>query len=479
MKQSISRPASRSLSHEEEILEIEKSFEENTLGIEHICLFFSLALLAVAPLGAWYTHTFPSLLADFTRILLSPCPLVTDYFALGSLPAAFLNAGLCGLACCLLLYGLNAECHSNTLAGFFLVVGHAFYGLNLLNMWPPILGILLFCRVKRINFAANLSMAMFSTAFGPFVSELLFRYPLGAVFTIGSVRIDGIGIVFLVVFVIILGFAIPAMLPGAAAMHKGYDLYNGGLAFGLLGLLFYAFMYKTMGVEPPVSVPMVNPVYTAHNSSYLAFADLFFIAVFGACLITGWRENGCSLTDYGRLLHESGHHCDFLEEFGISHVLINLGFYGFTVLLYFNLVILLTDGAAGTGPTIGSVLVAMTFVAAGQHPRNVWPIFAGYVLLSVFVAGSCLLTGRGMPWTLSTQGYLNGAACATGLCPITGRYGKRCGILAGILCAIVGTSTAAMHGGFVLYNGGLSAGITALILVPCLEYYYHKHHSVR
>ena len=65
-----------------------------------------------------------------------------------------------------------------------------------------------------------------------------------------------------------------------------------------------------------------------------------------------------------------------------------------------------------------------------------------------------------------------GAAFATGLCPIAGRYGKRFGVLAGIMCAIMCTSKSALHGGFVLYNGGLTSGITALILVPCLEYYW-------
>lgn len=469
-------PAAHPLTHDhkEEIMEIEESFIRNTAGIERLCLFLSLSLLIACPIGAWYTGTGNEIFSGWFTILTSPCPLVTDYFLLGSLPAAFLNAGACGLACCLLMYGLKAECHANTLAGFLLVIGHCFYGLNLLNMWPPILGILLFCRVKKYSFTANLSMAMFSTAFGPFVSELLFRYPLGGSFVFGEVHVDKIGIVFTVLFAVILGFAIPAMLPGAARMHKGYNLYNGGLAFGLLGLLFYSFMYKTFGIDPPVSSTSGLGAFGADRSSWLLFANAYFLTVFGICLIAGWRENGKSLRGYGKLLKESGHHCDFLEEFGISHVLINLGFYGFTMLLYFDLVILFTEGAGATAATVGSVLVAMTFAASGQHPRNVWPIFAGYVLLSFLVCSICLLIGRAIPWTLSTQGYLNGAACATGLAPVAGKYGKGCGILAGFLCAIICTSTSALHGGFVLYNGGLSAGLTALILIPCLEYYYHE-----
>ena len=62
-------------------------------------------------------------------------------------------------------------------------------------------------------------------------------------------------------------------------------------------------------------------------------------------------------------------------------------------------------------------------------------------------------------------------AFATGLCPIAGRYGVRAGILAGFVCASLCTATSVLHGGLVLYNGGFTAGITALILIPLLEHY--------
>ena len=90
------------------------------------------------------------------------------------------------------------------------------------------------------------------------------------------------------------------------------------------------------------------------------------------------------------------------------------------------------------------------------------------------VSISKLAFGLNIPWTLSTQTYMNGAAFATGLCPIVGCYGRKYGVIAGIMCAAMCASTSAIHGGFMLYNGGFTTGITALILIPCLEYYYHK-----
>ena len=138
---------------------------------------------------------------------------------------------------------LKTECRPSMLAGYFLVVAHCFYGLNFLSMWPPIFGILLFSRVFKIGFRHNFDMAMFSTAFGPFISEMLFRYHVWDYYIVYKVQVSVLGFIYVIIFSIFLGFAIPAMLPGALKLHKGYNLYNGGLAFGLLGLFIYAFMY--------------------------------------------------------------------------------------------------------------------------------------------------------------------------------------------------------------------------------------------
>ena len=67
------------------------SEERNSRIIDGMTFGFSTALLLSALAGAAYTGTFSTLLQDFARILTSPGPLVTDYFLIGSMPAAFLN----------------------------------------------------------------------------------------------------------------------------------------------------------------------------------------------------------------------------------------------------------------------------------------------------------------------------------------------------------------------------------------------------
>ena len=451
---------------------MDHNIKKSSWFIKAICFNFSICFFVASFAATVYLNLWGHVWKDLLKQMVLPGPLVTDYFMLGNIASAFLNAGICGITFTLLMIMLKTECRPSYLAGYFLVVAHCFYGLNFLNMWPPVLGILLFTKIFKIGFRHNLDMAMFSTAFGPFISEMLFRYHVWDYYITYEVQVSVLGFIYVIIFSIFLGFAIPAMLPGALKLHKGFNLYNGGLAFGLLGLFIYAFMYKTMGIEPPHATPTPNVVYASHTNSYQIFSTWFFVIVFALFILWGWYSNGKSFKGYKELLKSTGHTADFFAEFGAPKVIMNIGFYGFLVFTYFLLVISFTDGAGFTGPTVGVILAAMTFSSQGQHPANVWPIFVGYMVLSLFVTIMCSISGLDIPWTLSTQGYINGAAFATGLCPIAGRYGRRYGVIAGILAAILCTSTSSMHGGLMLYNGGLTTGITALIMVPCLEYYW-------
>lgn len=131
--------------------------------------------------------------------------------------------------------------------------------------------------------------------------------------------------------------------------------------------------------------------------------------------------------------------------------LINIGLYGLFFLVYINIVIHFTEGAGFTAPTFGVILATLTFTSMGQHARNVWPIFIGYPLLSLFATLFNHLIGGNATWTVSTQACINSVAFATGLCPIVGRFGSIAGIVAGMLCAALCTATSSLHGGLVLY----------------------------
>jgi hypothetical protein len=325
---------------------------------------------------------------------------------------------------------------------------------------------------------------MFSTALAPFISDLLFRYTVGQ-FNLGTIQLSLPGVILAIVFSTLSGFIIPALLPGISAIQKGYNMYQAGLAIGIFGICAHALLYRTLGFSSPDVVVRDNPVYESFNNSYVVFMDIFFLILFLTTIVFGFFMNGRNFHDYHHLWRCSGRGTDFSTKFGMPVCFINFGVYGLCFLAYLNVIFIMPDllrmifpsiqlpvTAGFTGPTVGAIFAALTFVADGQHPRNVAPVVLGYIVLFAFVCVVYAFLGGTIPWMLSTQSYINGVAFATGLCPIAGKYGWKKGLFAGLVHAIICSSTASMHGGFVLFNGGFTAGLTALIMIPVLDSYH-------
>lgn len=458
-----------SLPEEEIILKKPHSYK----SLFFYSLFWSLAFLVCAPLGAIISGEGFEIFKNYYYILITPSKLVTDYFNVGGLGSTFLNAAICGLFVNLAIVLTKTKTTPTVLASYFLVVAHCFYGLNILNFIPPFLGVFVYSIVRKQKFCENLHIANFATSLAPFVSEFLFRYTISD-YAFGQVHITVLGVVLALLFGIFAGFIVPALLPGTTRMHKGFNLYKAGLAIGLLGLFVYALLYKNFGFSSPEIIQRNNVLYLKNQKLFEYFINGFFAFMFIVTLVLGFMKNDKSFSGYKKLLADSGHDINFVEEFGSGLTFINVGLYGIMILIYINLICLFTEGVGFTGPTTGVIIAAITFTACGQHPKNVFPIIVGYIvhyLLSYFIS---YVVGFELGWSLSSQNYINGLAFATGLCPLAGKYGIKVGVIAGFVCSIICSSTAAMHGGFVLYNGGFSAGLTAMILVPILDFYNIK-----
>lgn len=443
-------------------------------------LYITLLFFITTPIAVFYSNE-----VDFWdnlfRIITSPSKLVTDYFALGGLGSTFFNAAICGLASNLLIYLSKVEAKATTLAGYMLVIAHGFYGLNFLNMWPTVFGVFLFCAVRKKRFKEYVHVALFSTALGPFISDFIFRYTINDEFVASEPRVTVLGVIIAVLFGLAAGFVVPALLPGTTKMHRGFNMFKAGLAIGILGIFVYSFLYSSLGIEAPEALVIDNPHYYSLKYAYRGFMNVFFAILFTSAIIIGFVLNRYSFRGFKELFRSVSYGVDFVDKFGMSVCLINFGIYGFCILAYLNTVIILPEffdflpqGIGFTGPTVGVVFAALTFSADGQQPRTVAPIVVGYALLFFVVCGICAMLDMNIPWTLSTQSYINGLAFATGLCAFSGKYGKFVGIIAGFLSAVICTSTAEMHGGFVLYNGGFTAGLTALVLLPILDFYKVK-----
>lgn len=384
------------------------------------------------------------------RICTLPAQLTKDYFKpeLGSISGSMLNYFLVCAVCCALMFLPGAKVTGGTVLGFFLTIGFCSYGMSIINIIPLMLGVAVYSLIKKQPFGKNLNFFMFSTAIGPLITEVLFRYP-SATETHG---ITFVGILLALIIGVVFGCAMPALCAHSPGFHKGYDLYNAGPAAGFLCFLIYAVLYKTAGIEAPA-------IGADLGDGNRAFVNTYCIIVFAACVVFGILLGGTK--DYGRLFTDSGYKSDFTAKYSTGANVMNVGIYGLFIVLYYNLI-----GAKFTGPTMGAIFCMLCCCCNGATPLNVFPIMIGYVIMG-------LLNKAGVTaFAVNAQAIVVGLCFASGLAPISGEYGILAGIVAGMLHYCLVTSVPAIHGGFNLYNGGFTAGIVCFLYVPILEHYF-------
>ena len=420
-----------------------------------IIRFFLLASSAAFLIAAGLAPDRGEMITGLARILLSPAQLTKDYFAVGSVSGAFLNVSLVGFVCAAMTCLPGAAVNGGTVAAYFLTTGFSFWGINFLNMWPFFLGVMLHALARKEPFPKYVNLAMFATALCPLASELLLRYPNDA--EVHGVTLTGVALMLVVGGLI--GFLTPAMAAHSPSVHKGYDLYSAALPGVLLGLMAVAVLYKSLGNTVPEIAATLDG---SHPGVVWGFCIIFF----GLCVLAGFWLNGRSFKGYGALLKDTGHKSDFAAKYGPGLAIMNVGVYGLMILAYYIFVNAIQgDALAGfNGVTLGIVFCMVCFGANGAHPGNVWPIMVGYVAFSYAAT-----LGFGGVFPVNAQAIMVGLCFASGLAPIAGDYGWWAGILAGGMHYLLVTSIPAIHGGFSLYNGGFTALVIAIILVPQLE----------
>ena len=227
------------------------------------------------------------------KILTNPSKVSTNYFAVGGYAATFLNMGLVG-AICLGLYCIpGAKANNGSTLAFILTVGFCSWGINIVNIWPTMLGVVLYCLVKKENLNANVNAMLFSTGIAPLITDLMLRYPGNAV-----VAFTWSGTAIAMLVGLALGFFLPAGLAYSPKVHKGFDLYSAALPIGMMAFFLQAILYKTMGVSLPAA-PAAETLQVASRMT----VNIFCGAVFGICIIVAFLM-GCKPKDYWNLLKD-------------------------------------------------------------------------------------------------------------------------------------------------------------------------------
>ena len=394
--------------------------------------------------------------SGLAKILTEPCKVATNYFAVGGYSATFLNMGLIGLCCLMLFVVFKGTPNNVSNLGVLLTIGFGSWGIHILNIWPTILGVLIYCALKREPVSKNVNAMLYSTGIAPLITDLMLRYPHPEV-----VGFHPAGIALSLLIGILIGISVPAGMGFSAKVHQGFDLYSAALPVGMIAFFLQAVLFKTMGVALP---PAPDAAGLKVESAFIV--NTFCIVVFGGAVMVALLM-GCTWRDYWNLLKDPNLVYNFSQKYGNSVFLMNLGVFGLFILAYYNLI-----GGSMNGVTLGIIFCMLSCCDSGSHPGNVWPIMAGYVLTSAVFSFLSSLTGGSFAGAINAQPIMIGLCYANGLSPIADKYGWQYGILAGGMHYLLVTSVPALHGGFCLYNGGFTAALICLILVPQLEKFF-------
>ncbi len=417
----------------------------NDLYLELLCFILFILSFCFEPI----TEVFKG----YGKIVTSPSILLTDYVFVGGVGATLLNVASILLFNLIMLKILKIHISGPVYCGIIMICGFSFFGKNIINTLPIYCGIWLYSLIKKIPFKRFIITTLFSTGISPLVSYSIFGFGIPYYFSIPLGLFCGI----------LVGFIIPAYASHTITFHEGYNLYNTGFALGVLSALFYAF-FRLVGLNVTVAT-----LYDDTNSLvfYILLASISL-----SFILLAFIGNIHVLNRYFKLLKTSGKLVsDYFKEFGVETVMLNFGILGIILFALFAILRIPLNGIL-----FGSIFSILGVAAFGLHVRNVIPVWIGSALAILVMMAVrndfSIKVSRDM-------NILVAFVFASGLAPISRKYGIIYGLAGGFMHIVLTPSMIGLQGGFDLYNNGFSAGFEASILVVCAEKIFKKRRRKR
>ena len=368
-------------------------------------------------------------------IIINPDILVSDYIAIGGLGAAVVNSALAGLLCVVVFAPIKHRPVGLTLGAFGLVMGFAFFGKNPVNMIPIIFGGFLYSRVIKAEFNSCCLPPVLVTCLAPVVTQLAFAEHIPT----------PLGIAIGILIGILIGFVINPIAKAVRLTHDGYNLYNVGLAGGLMAICIMV-VYRTLGINF-VPLNIWSEGYDLYLSILLLVTSIYFI-------ICGLLAEGKS--SFAEMIVLKTDRADYYTLYG-GKSFINMGVLGVFCFLF-----MLAVRGQYNGPIIGAILSVIGFGACGKRLFSAIPIMIGCLLAAL---AAMALTDT----AFNSSGFLVAVIFSTCLCPLCTKFGWKWGIVVGFLHLSFASQIAGFHGGMNLYNNGLAGGLAVLLLLPVIR----------
>lgn len=417
-----------------------KTIADGTKEIKRFARNHHFIMLASLPVyfilvGLWI-QPLDTLLPGLWKIIKEPDFLITDYFLVGGVGAALINAGLLTLLSIYIIYKQGMEMDGHTITSSCLMFGFSLFGKNLVNIWTILLGVYIYARYHKMPFSKYVYVGLYGTSLSPIITQIMYISSLPY-----SVRL-----LFSLITGIIIGFVLPPLATHVHYSHKGYSLYNVGFASGIIATVIVSVM-KSFGVKTSSRLLWSS----GNNQTFLFMLGMLF----GGMMIMSLMYGGKDLIEsYKLILRSTGiGGTDYMRDEGGAATVFNMGVNGLFATFFVVLV-----GGDLNGPTIGGIFTIVGFSATGKHIRNIAPIMFGVLLASYT-----------KEWDIRNPSPMLALLFSTTLAPVAGEFGVLVGLLAGFLHSSVALNIGSVYGGMNLYNNGFAGGIVAIFMVPVIH----------
>ena len=399
--------------------------------------YYLFGLSAILMLLAFCLESPQRLLDGMITILISPSQLFTDYMQIASVGSTLLNVAIMLLINIYSYKKLEIPVNGTVIGSLGMLAGFSFFGKNLFNSIPFMLGVWIYAKVTKQNYRNYVIVGLFGSALGPLVSFLAF----------GGTLPSGWSILVAYALGIFIGFILPQLSTQYLGFHQGFSLYNVGFTAGIVGMVVLGFLNA-------FEIEVETKTLASTESPLILYGILIGLCV--VLLATSFYLHFKKKEKYQfkLLLKLSGRlPSDFVEMTNLATVTFNMSIMGLILLGY-----VMINGGQLNGPIVGSIIGAMSFGAFGNQVKNTVPVLVGILI-------GCYLTGV----DVASTSALVAAIFGTTLAPVSGYYGPLAGVIAGFVHITLVSHVVVMHGGLNLYNNGFAGGFVAAVLVPIFE----------
>lgn len=357
-----------------------------------------------------------ALLSGMGKIIRSPSNLITDYVHIAGVGPAFLNSGLLTLSSLFLLRKHKHHFCALTVSVIMMLSGFSFFGKNIVNSAPIILGCLLYLRIHHSGRQDLLVMGLLSTCLSPIVSTI---YCTSDHLMLSNKLIAlGVGL--------LIGYTILPIFEFLKVHTKELNLYNMGFSAGFVGLI------GNLATRNILDIKLVpHALSFEHHHSLLYFLVVLFTlpipVYFYFCKKTSAQSNYL-LLDIKKIARFS--------------------LYGFLAILF-----TLSQRVPLSGILVGAILT-----------------FAGFSMYNfkfryfLFPALGVLFAAQFIYHDTATTSSIVIILFASTLSPMTRKYGFLAGTVAGMIFSLITRNSHYLTAGINLYNCGFAGGVTVLLM---------------